>query len=165
MPEDRMSADEAVDTVWDLVKSIDFCMFVTWDGERQRARPMSARPRRDEHRIYFLADVKGEKDDQLARFPKVTLAFADNSAHDYVVVTGTAEVSDDRAKIKDLWTGTDRAWWDDADDPDIRLIAVAPEDAELWQGPHGILATAKLVAAAATGAKSDFGENVKLDRL
>ncbi|MFO1144756.1 MAG: pyridoxamine 5'-phosphate oxidase family protein [Amaricoccus sp.] len=165
MPEDRMTDAEAVDTIWKRAGEIDFCMFVTWDGERQRARPMSARPRRDEHRIYFLADANGRKDDQLARFPKVTLAFADNAAHDYIAITGAATVSEDRAKIRDLWTGTDRAWWDDADDPAIRLIAVTPEDAELWQGPHGILATAKLVAAAATGATSDFGENVKVDHL
>lgn len=162
---DTITRDEAIDSIWKLAKSIDFCMFVTWDGERQRARPMSARPDRDEGRIYFLVDVKGEKDDQIERFPKVTLAFSDIKAHDYVVITGTASVSNDRAKIAELWTGADRAWWDDADDPTIRLITVDPEDAELWQGPNRITAAAKLVAAAVTGAKADFGENVKVDHL
>lgn len=162
---DTITRDEAIDSIWKLAKSIDFCMFVTWDGERQRARPMSARPDRDEGRIYFLVDVKGEKDDQIERFPKVTLAFSDIKAHDYLVITGTASVSNDRAKIAELWTGADRAWWDDADDPAIRLITVDPEDAELWQGPNRITAAAKLVAAAVTGAKADFGENVKVDHL
>ncbi len=162
---ETMSRDEAVDSIWKLAKSIDFCMFVTWDGERQRARPLSARPNREEGRIYFLVDVHGAKDEQIERFPKVTLAFADTHAHDYVAITGTATVSNDRAKIAELWTGTDRAWWDDADDPDIRLISVEPEDAELWQGPNKVTAAAKLVAAAVTGAKSDFGENVKVDQL
>lgn len=40
--QDTLSRDDAVDRIWSLAKSIDFCMFVTWDGERQRARPMSA---------------------------------------------------------------------------------------------------------------------------
>jgi general stress protein 26 len=162
---DTMSRDEAVDEIWKLAKSIDFCMFVTWDGERQRARPLSARPNRDQHRIYFLTDVAGAKDDQIERFPKVTLAFADIRNHDYVAITGTATVSDDRARIAELWTAADRAWWDDAEDPAIRLIAVEPEDAELWRGPNRIAAAAKLAAAAVTGAKPDFGENAKVDRL
>jgi general stress protein 26 len=165
MADASMSTDEATDTIWKLVKSIDFCMFVTWDGERQRARPLSARPNRDEGRIYFLADVHGAKDEQIEHFPKVTLAFADIRGHDYVAITGTARVSDDRAKIAELWSAADRAWWDDANDPAIRLISFEPEDAELWKGPNRIAAAAGLAAAALTGAKPDFGDNVKVDRL
>jgi general stress protein 26 len=160
-----MPADEAVDAIWDLATSIDFCMFVTWDGERQRARPLSSRPRRDEGRIYFLTDVSGHKDEQIERFPKVTLAYADIRGHDYVAITGHASVSDDRAKIRDLWTAADKAWWDSADDPAIRLIAVEPDDAEIWKGVNRVVAGAKLLTAAVTGAKVDFGENRKVDHL
>jgi general stress protein 26 len=161
----QMPAEEAIDTIWYLAKSIDFCMFVTWDGERQRARPLSARPDRDEHRIYFLTDVDGAKDEQIERFPKVTLAFSDIRAHDYVVITGDARVSDDRAKTRELWTRADEAWWDSADDPAIRVIAVEPADAELWKGPNRLVAGAKMLTAAVTGAKVDFGENRKIDHL
>jgi general stress protein 26 len=160
-----MSREDAIDAIWKLAKSIDFCMFVTWDGERQRARPLSARPARDDGRIYFLVDVAGAKDDQIERFPKVTLAFADIRAHDYVVITGTATVSNDRGRIAELWTSADRAWWDGPEDPSLRLIAVTPEDAELWKGPNRLLAGAKLLAAAVTGARPDFGDNVKVDHL
>jgi general stress protein 26 len=163
--ETTISAEDAVDAIWELAKSIDFCMFVTWDGERQRARPLSARPRRDEGRIYFLADVEGAKDEQIARFPKVALAFADIHGHDYVAITGTASVSNDRARIAELWTAADRAWWDDADDPAIRLIAVEPEDAELWKGSNRLVTGARLVAATVTGAKAHLGENVKVDHI
>lgn len=156
---------EAIDTIWDLAAAIDICMFVTWDGERQRARPLSARVRRDEGRIHFLVDAAGAKDDQVELFPVVTLAFADNRAHDYVVITGKAEVRDDRAKVAELWTAVDKAWWDGPEDASIRVISVEPEDAELWKGPNRLLAGARLVAAALTGAKQDFGENVKVDHL
>ena len=65
----RISPEDAIDRIWELAKSIDFCMFVTWDGERQRARPLSARPNRDEGRIYFLTDAVADhhrlKDQQL----------------------------------------------------------------------------------------------------
>jgi len=160
-----MPREEAIDSLWKLAESIEVCMFVTWDGERQRARPLAARPRRDENRIYFLSDVASQKDDQIDRFPKVALAFADVHGHDYLAVTGHAVVSDDRETIRAIWTGADTAFWDDADDPAIRLITVTPEDAELWLGPNRLVAGARLVGAALSGAKADMGENVKVDHL
>lgn len=165
MSDKTLSREDAIDSLWKLAESIDYCMFVTWDGERQRARPLSSRPKREENRIYFLSDVEGQKDDQIEQFPKVTLAYADTHSHDYVTVTGTAVVSNDRAKIKELWTSADSAFWDDDEDPSIRLITVTPEDAELWIGPNRLVAGAKMAAAALTGAKQDFGENVKVDNL
>lgn len=162
---ETMSEDEAIDTIWKLVKSIDFCMFVTWDGERQRARPLSSRPDRDAGKIYFLTDVHGAKDEQVERFPKVTLAYADIRSHDYAVITGHATVSDDRAKIKELWSRADEAWWDSADDPSIRVISVDPDDAELWKGPNRLIAGAKMLSAAVTGSRIDLGENRKVDHL
>ena len=80
--------------------------------------------------------MAGAKDEQIARFPGVMLAFSDNRDHDYVVITGTACVSNDMAKIKELWVSADKAWWDSADDPVIRVIIVEPDDAEIWKGPN-----------------------------
>ncbi|MFT3973749.1 MAG: pyridoxamine 5'-phosphate oxidase family protein [Amaricoccus sp.] len=165
MSDKTLSRKDAIDSVWKLADSIDFCFLITWDGERQRARPLSARPDRDENRIYFLIGVEGEKDDQIAKFPTVSLAFADVRSHDYLALTGQAEVTNDREKIRELWSGADRAFWDDADDPSIRLLSVTPEDAELWLGPNRLIAGAKMLGAALTGAKADFGENVKVDHL
>lgn len=39
---------EATDRIWELAENIDVCMFVTWDGEYNRARPLSARVVREE---------------------------------------------------------------------------------------------------------------------
>jgi general stress protein 26 len=126
---------------------------------------LSARPDRAEGCIHFLIDEAGAKDDQVAKFPKVSLSFADVRAHDYVAITGTASVTNDRAKIKELWSKADEAWWDSADDPSIRVLTVVPDDAELWKGPNRLLAGAKMLAAAVTGAKVDFGENRKVDHI
>lgn len=138
-------------------------MFVTWDGEYTRARPLSARVHRDQHSIYFLVNEDGAKNDQLKRYPKVTLAWSDNSNYKYVTISGPAVVSNDRAKIKKLWEKTDEAWWDSSDDPDIRLITVTPDDGELWDSPGKIVATAKMIMAAVTGSKPDIGDNAKVD--
>ena len=82
-----------------------------------------------------------------------------------MAITGRAIVSDDRGRIAAIWTAADKAWWDSAEDPAIRLITVEPGDAEIWTGPNRLAAGAKLLAAAVTGAKVDFGESVKVDHL
>jgi len=157
--ETDMTPAEVVDRVWELAKKIDFCMFVTWDGDRQQARPLSSRVFRDEHAIYFLVSADGHKIEQVERFPVVNLAYADTGAMKYVSISGTARVSNDRAKIKDLWSNFDKAWWDDENDPDIRLLTVSPERAELWDSPGKAIAFATMLTAAVTGAKPKMGDN------
>lgn len=158
-----LSAAELQDRIWELAKEIDICMFVTWDGEYNRARPLSARVHRDENAIYFLVNDDSPKNEQLAEYPKVTMAWTDSGRYKFVTVSGHAEVSNDRDKIAKLWERTDEAWWDSAQDPDIRLITVTPDEGELWDSPGRIIATAKMALAAVTGAKPDFGDNAKVD--
>lgn len=153
------SPAEIEDRVWELAEKIDFCMFVTWDGHRQQARPLSSRVRRDEHAIYFLVSAEGHKNEQIEAFPVVNLSYADTKGMNYVSISGTASVSNDRARIADLWSDFDKAWWDDESDPDIRLITVVPERAELWDSPGRLIAFATMLTAAVTGAKTDFGDN------
>ena len=160
-----LSRGEAIDTMWKIVETAGIGMLATWDGERQRARPVAARPRRDENAIYVLTDDAGAKDDQIRRFPTVSLAFADTRAHTYLALTGRAAVSNDRAAIRALFDVRDRAWWESADDPAIRLIAFSPEDAELWGGLGRLRTAASLVRAAVFGADPDFGDNIKIDGL
>lgn len=153
------SPAEIIDRCWELAEDIDFCMFVTWDGERQQARPLSARVRRNEHAIYFLVSAEGHKNGQIERFPVVNMAFADIKAMNFVSISGTARLSADRAKIRELWSDFDKAWWDSAEDPDIRLLTVTPERAELWDSPGRLVAFTAMLTAAVTGAKPDFGDN------
>ncbi|MET3898317.1 general stress protein 26 [Devosia sp. UYZn731] len=153
---------EHVDRIWELAKRIGVCMFVTWDGERQRSRPLQANVDRDEHAIYFLTDVDGHKDDQVENFPIVTLAFADIPHSKYVSITGKGTVLNDRAKIKELWSPFAQAWWDNADDPAIRVIKVAPQDAELWDSPGRVVTAISMLAAAVTRRSPKIGENAKV---
>ena len=158
----RHPRGEHVDRVWELAKKIGVCMFVTWDGERQRARPLQANVDHGEHAIYFLTDVDSHKDDQVEKFPTVTLAFSDIPHSKYVAITGQAVVSNDREKIKELWSPFAQAWWSSAEDPAIRVIKVTPEDAELWDSPGRIVTTISMRAAAVTRRAPKVGENAKV---
>jgi general stress protein 26 len=151
------------DKIWHLADDITICMFITHDGTRHRARPMAAYVRPDEHAIYFLTDAESAKAHQTEHDQSVTLAFADKGHNDYVTISGPASVGNDRAKIRDLFNVFAKAWWESADDPAIRLIKIAPEEAEYWESPNGPVATIKMLASAATGHRPDLGDNAKVN--
>lgn len=150
--------------VWDLIDSIKFAMLVTHDGEGEalRARPMHAHGERGEDAIYFLTDRRHYKDDEIRINDNVCVAFADTDGQRYLSVSGTATVLDDRARVHDLWNAGNRAFWDDEDDPNIRVLRVRPGMAEFWDSPGKIVTSVKMAAAALTGAKPDLGENRKV---
>jgi general stress protein 26 len=151
-----------VDRVWELMKKIGFAMLVTRDGDKLRSRPMSAHPERDENAIYLLTDARHHKDEEIARNPGVNLAFADSSGQKYVSVTGTATVSNDRARIKQLFSLPAKAWWRSADDPNIRLVTITPDDAEFWDSPGTVMSYARMAAAIVTGSRPNVGKDRKV---
>ena len=159
-----MSIDDLrdLDRAWDLMKKIGFTMLVTRDGGKLRARPMSAYLARDENAIYFLTDARHHKDEEIARDPQVNLSFADAGSQKYVSLTGTAVVSNDRGKIRELFSTPAKAWWDSAEDPNIRLLKVTPDDAEFWDSPGTVVSYVKMAAAAVTGSRPDLGDNRKV---
>jgi len=154
--------DDADARAWEMMEKIGTAMLVTWDGQRQRARPMAATVKDDEHAIYFLSDARRDKIEQIEAFPAVTLAFSDPGGQKYVTVYGQARVSNDRAKIEELWSPFAKAWWDSSDDPNIRVVAVTPDEAELWDAPGTLVSTVKMLVAAATNTRPGMGENTKV---
>ncbi len=154
-----MSPAEIADRVWELIDRIGFCMFVTWDGTQIASRPLSSRVARDAHAIHFLVSAGSSRSWHIDTQPRVNLAYADTGAMKFVSLSGTAALDNDRAKIAELWSAFDKAWWDDADDPDIRLLTVTPESAELWDSPNKAVAFAAMLGAAVTGGKPKLGDN------
>ncbi len=151
-------AGNDVDRAWDLMESERFCMLSTWNGQALRSRPMGAFVRRKENAIWFFTDQRAHKDDEIRAFAQVNLAFADPDRQTYVAVSGSAQLSDDRAKIRELWSIPTRFWWDSAEDPNIRLIKVTPRTAEFWDGPGNLLGSLTVAFGVLTGTHPHVGE-------
>ncbi|MDB5655703.1 MAG: ral stress protein [Tardiphaga sp.] len=159
-----MTNDNAqdIDRTWELMKKIGFAMLVTRDGEKLRARPMAAYLDHAANTIFFLSDARRHKDDEIAANPHVNLSFADAGDMKFVSVSGTAVVSNDRAKIKELFSTPAKAWWDSAEDPNIRVLKFTPDEAEFWDTPGTVISYVKMAAAAVTGTRPDIGTNRKV---
>ena len=153
-------AGSDIDRVWELMEKISICMLTTHDGERLRSRPMAAFVRRDDDAVYFLTDAQHHKDEEIDRIR--TSASPSRTDRSSSRSPDTRRCRNDRAKIKELWGPSAKAWWDSPDDPNIRLLTVTPDDAEFWDGPGKIVGTIKMMAAAATSSRPNYGENRKV---
>jgi general stress protein 26 len=88
--------------------------------------------------------------------------FIDKDENAYLSISGRAEVRRDRAKAAEIWKTTDNAWWDGPDDPNADLLGVAPQTAELWDGPASkAVAVFQFVKSQLIGASPNLGENRK----
>jgi general stress protein 26 len=154
-----------LDRVWDIMEDISVCMVTTHVGGRMRSRPMHAIPDRDENAVYFITDIRGAKDDEIAAAPDVCLAFADIGDNTYLSVTGTAATVRDPAKAEELWSTEAQAWWPRGPrDPAVRVLRVVPEQAEYWDTRgNSVTVALKLVAARMTGREPDLGTNRKVN--
>jgi len=158
------TTNEAIDRVWEMMADMRICMLVTREGETLRGRPMDAHPSREEGCVWFLSDRRGHKDDELQHDPQSALTFAHPGKNDYLSVSGQAEVSNDRAKIDELWSDMNKAFWPKGKtDPNICVVRFLPESAEYWDGPSSSIGVAfKMMAARLTGSPTDLGENRKV---
>jgi general stress protein 26 len=145
------------DDVWELIEDIAMALLVTRDGDAIDARPMAATAKKDEGAIYILANRGEDSDQEIQANSEVVLSFQKGVT--FVVMYGEGHASNDRAKIKELWTAFDKAWWDGPEDPRIRLLTVTPGRAEYWESPGKLVAYADMLLAAATGKKPVTGEH------
>ncbi|WP_420392065.1 pyridoxamine 5'-phosphate oxidase family protein [Acuticoccus sp.] len=160
-----MSTDEH-EMVWKEISRIETCMMVTHDGGAMRARPMVGTPDRGADTIWFIANRKDHKDDEVLADPRVCLTYVDSEKNTYVSVSGEGTVSEDRAKLKELWTTSVDAWFEGGpEDPNAILIAVRPEMAEYWDNPNSdfIVALKMLTASVTDDEPADIGENRKVN--
>jgi general stress protein 26 len=159
-----MSATSDVERVWEIAEKVTTCMLTTHAAGRMRSRPMHAMPDRAEGCLWFVTDDRGAKEDEIAAAPDVCLAFADNGSHTYLSLTGSAEMSRDAAKARELWSSEAQAWWPNGPtDPDVRLLRVVPDSAEFWDTRgNSITVALKLAAARLSGKAPDLGEAKKV---
>jgi general stress protein 26 len=143
--------------IWTLMEGIPMALLVTRDGEAMDARPMAAHARQEDGRIYILANKGEDSDREIQANSEVVLSFQQGTT--YVVVYGNGLASNDRAKIKELWTPFAKAWWDSPDDPRIRLLTITPARAEYWESPGKLITYADMLLSAATGKRPSVGEH------
>lgn len=156
--------NESIEKLKEMLEGIDFCMLTTIDGGQLRSRPMSTQEFEFDGDLWFFTRDNTHKTDEIAKDPRVNVAYSKPDDNRYVSVSGTAELVKDRAKMEELWSPVLKAWFPDGlEDPHIALLKVAVEQAEYWDAPSSsIVQLFGMAKALATGTEMSYGENKKI---
>ena len=94
------------------------------------------------------------------------MSYADTDEDSYVCVSGTASVSEDTAKKRDLWSPMAEAWFPGGvDDPDLLLVRLDIEHADYWDVKQSkVVQLWRMATAAVTGKPpTDMAEHGHVD--
>jgi general stress protein 26 len=154
---------EDIGRVWSIIEAVGVCMLTTQSAGRLRARPVEARPDRKAGLIFVVTDAHSAKQDEIETKPEIGLVFVDANAKAYLSITARARVTRDIAKLEQVWRITDTAWWPGGPtDPNVCLLQIEPQTAELWDGPASTAVSVfEFAKAWLTGTEPALGENRK----
>ena len=111
----------------------------------------------DDGVLWFLSANDSHKNDEITRNGKVKLYFQGSAHSDFLHLQGKASISEDKAKIKELWEPVLKTWFTEGEnDPRISVIQFVPSEGYYWDTKHGMaVAGIKMLVGAAIGKTLD----------
>ena len=160
-----LEGSDGIKKIAELIKSIRICMRTTAaaDGSFD-SRPMATQETEFDGTVWFLTRGESGKVQEIKDDAHVSLLYNDPGNHSYVAAKGRAQVSQDKAKIHELWNPMFKAWFPEGeDDPSIAVLKVTVSEAQYWEASSSKLVFGmKYLAAAVTGGKVDVGQTGKV---
>lgn len=156
---------EAIEKLKELAESARNCMFTTFTNDRPLpSRPMALQGIDSDGTLHFFSAASSNKNRELNADPSVQLFFGNTNSSEYISVYGRASISQDRIKIKELWSGWAKAWFQGGpEDPDLTLISIKPEQSAYWDTKHNkMVQLFKIAASLVIGKTMDDGVEGKL---
>ena len=171
---DRASTTSAgsIDELWKLVDGIEVAMLTTRriDGHMV-SRPMATQKRAAGADFWFATMKDLPKVAEILADPRVNLSYYKDRTTEWVSISGEAEISRDRDKIRELWEPDWKFWFPDegkgrdgsADDERIALIGVRAVSAQYMtlEKPAAFVLF-DLVKSKLTGRTPEIGEVKRL---
>jgi len=153
---------------YDLVEDIEICMMTSRrpDGHL-RARPMANQKRAEGADLWFVTTDGTDKLRDIQDDSHINLSYYRDGSKEWVSVSGTAMISRERRKIRELYAPDWKMWFPDegdsrhgtAEDPRMVLIGVTMHAAEFLEvdKPKPVVLF-ELVKGWITGTEPDLGE-------
>ncbi len=119
------------------MRRIDIAMLSTHtEGGDIAARPMSNNGEVEYRgQSYYFTWEQSRMVSDIARDPRVSLAFQSGDGHMYVAVEGEADLLRDKAAFRDHWTPDLDRWFEDGIDTDgIVMIRIRAKRISYWSG-------------------------------
>jgi len=123
-----------LDKFYELVKDINIAMMTTRRADGQLfSRPMANQKRAAGADLWFVTSENTAKLRDLGQDPHVNLSYFRDSNMEWISVSGTASLSRDRDKIRELYASDWKAWFPEEGDPrhgtvdDPRFVLIGVE--------------------------------------
>lgn len=171
---DPTSTEKKLDELYELIEDMEIALMTTRRPDGMLVtRPMATQDRGPLADLWFVTNIETHKVDEIEHDPHVCLGYYNDSSREWVSISGMATISQDRAKIRELYAPDWKIWFSDEggnrdggpDDPRLALIFV---DAHMvhymktkFSRPRILF---ELVRGAVTGDTPELGREERLSR-
>ncbi|RZL14168.1 MAG: general stress protein [Hymenobacter sp.] len=154
-----LHAADAINKMQELAEKTNTCFFSTRlrSSEVPVTRPMAVQEVDDQGHFWFLSANDSHKNQEIQQDASVQLLFQGSAQSDFLSVVGTATISTDHARIKELWNPILKAWFTEGEnDPRLTAVEVTPQEGYYWDNKHGnAVASVKIAISALIGKTLD----------
>lgn len=151
--------EAGIKKIKELIDKSSSCFFCTKikTGMPFLTRPMTVQKVDDDGNLWFLSSNDSHKNEQIENESNVQLLFQGSEYSDFLNIYGTARISEDKEKIKELWNPMLKTWFTEGvDDPRISVIQVIPEEGYYWDTKNNMaIGLIKRIAGAIAGKTLD----------
>lgn len=164
------SETELSEQLWDRLDDTRFGMLVV-RGSGQHPQPMTHFADPERGAVWFISNSDTDLVAAVGEGAEANFIYVSEGGDYQASILGPIEVSEDEAKLDDLWSVPVAAWFEKGrEDPKITLLKLTPREAAIWTS-HGspILVGLKMLGAAMQDGVSspDVGTHhvLQFDRL
>ncbi len=135
------SRNAGIQILAEMIKDIRVAMLTTVDVRgKLTSRPMANQNSKFDGRIWFFTKTDSSKIQNIETDQHVNVSYCDPESDRFVSISGFARRIDDRAKANELWAPILEEWFPDGvDDPELTLLAVDAESADIWDSPGNFM--------------------------
>ncbi|HTV21455.1 MAG TPA: pyridoxamine 5'-phosphate oxidase family protein [Polyangiaceae bacterium] len=163
----QLSTQQKLGQLYELIDKMEIALMTTRRADGSLvSRPMATQARADGSDLWFVTNADTAKIEELESDPHVNLAYYSSGSYEFVSVSGTARISRDPQRIRELYSPDWRAWFGDEggaknggpEDPRIVLVLVEAQSATYLKARHGKAVTLfNVVKGAVTGTRPQVG--------
>lgn len=144
--------------LWDALKDDRTVMLGMNGVEDGHTRPMTAQVEGESGPVWFFTGRQNTLVEHLVQPRRATASFAAKDHALFASIQGQLSIHNDRAAIDRLWNPFIAAWFEGKDDPNLVLLRLDPDHAEVWLNENSLLAGVKLLLG--VDPKKDYADKV-----
>ncbi|MEH1855322.1 MAG: pyridoxamine 5'-phosphate oxidase family protein [Nostoc sp.] len=128
--------NQQIQKLHELIKDIDYGMFTTVDDDGSlHSYPMSKSGKINSDSIlWFFTYANSHKVTEIEHHKQVNVSFSSPEQQRYVSISGTAQLVEDRNKLRELWKPELQTWFPKGlEEPNIALLKVNINQVNYWE--------------------------------